>query len=172
MKYALSLMLVLTLPIAAFSQWITMSLESAAKTSDIIVIGTLHDVSEKTKDGFDYGRGDIIVDEVLWGKAESGQKLHLVWGNQSNEDCARVEHRGDQNKRLIWFLTLRPEGRVAADNPGRTASVEKKERVLELLRERGKSNKSLHLTARQHGSQEVLFHQVGSCSRAAGEIRR
>jgi hypothetical protein len=142
-------MFVLILPIAASSQWITMSLESAVKTSDIIVIGTLHDVSEETKDGFDYGRGDITVDEVLWGKAEPGQKMHLVWQNQSDISCPRVEHRGDQSKQVIWFLTLKSEGRVAADNPGRIASVEKKERVLELLREREKSNESLQPTPRR-----------------------
>ena len=108
------------------------------KTSDLIVIGTLHNVSEETRDGVDYGMGEITVDEVLFGEAQSGQKLTLVWQNESDVMCPRVEHRGDQNKRLIWLLTLKPDKKVAADNPGRVAPLEKRDKVVELLRERRK----------------------------------
>ena len=136
MNYALSLMLLLLLPGAAASEWIVISLESAVNTSDLIVIGTLHDVSEETRDGMDYGSGRITVDEVLWGNTEPGQKLTLVWQNESNVACPRVEHREHRNRQAIWLLTLGPEGKVAADNPGRFVSIDKRAKVQELLRER------------------------------------
>jgi hypothetical protein len=142
MKRGISILLLLLLPMVAAAEWIVISLEGAVRTSDLIVIGTLHNVSEETKDGIDYGTGKITVDEVLSGKAEPGQELTLVWQNESNVMCPRVEHRGDQNKQFIWLLTSKPEDKVAADNPGRVAPVEKRERVLELLRERGKSDNS------------------------------
>jgi hypothetical protein len=134
MKYSLGIILILLLPVVAVSEWIVISLESAVKNSDIIVIGTLHDVSEETRDGVDYGTGEITVEEVLRGHLEPGQKLILVWQNESNIVCPRVEHRGHQGERAIWLLTRRPGGKVAADNPGRVVSVEKMEAVLELLR--------------------------------------
>ena len=137
MKRSLSIILIFLLPIVAFADWIVISLESAVKTSDLIVIGTLHNVSEETRDGVDYGMGEITVDEVLSGKAKPGQKLTLVWQNESDVMCPRVEHRGDQNKRLIWLFTLKPDEKVAADNPGRVAPLEKRDKVIELLRERG-----------------------------------
>lgn len=138
MKFALTLMLVLLLPAAAFPDWIVISLESAVKDSDLVVTGTLHDVSEETREGVDYGKGEITVDEVLWGRAEVGEKLTLVWQNASDIECPRVEHREHRNKRAIWLLTRRPGGEVAADNPGRFVPAEKRDRVLELLREREK----------------------------------
>ncbi len=136
MNYGLSIILILFLSVAAMSEEIIISLESAVKTSDIIVIGTLKNVSEETKEGMDYGRGEITVDEVLFGNVKENEKLILVWQNQSNIDCPRVEHRNHQNKQAIWLLTQKANGEVAADNSGRFASVEKKEKTLELLRER------------------------------------
>lgn len=139
MNYALSLIsliLILFLPIAAISEDIIISLEMAVKTSDIIVIGTLKNVTEETKDGMDYGKGEITVNEVLLGNAKENEKLILVWQNQSNIDCPRVEHRNHQNKQAIWLVTQKSKGEVAADNLGRFVSVEKKESVLDLIQER------------------------------------
>ncbi|HEX8196989.1 MAG TPA: hypothetical protein VF571_12430 [Pyrinomonadaceae bacterium] len=136
MNYALSLILILFLPIAAISEDIIISLEMAVKTSDIIVIGTLKNVTEETKDGMDYGKGEITVDEVLLGNAKENEKLILVWQNRSNIDCPRVEHRNHQNKQAVWLVTQKSKGEVAADNLGRFVSVEKKESVLDLIQER------------------------------------
>lgn len=146
MKRTVSILIILLFPIVAVADWVCISLESAVRTSELVVIGTLHNVSEWTKDGIDYGSGKITVDEVLWGKAEPGQKLSLVWRNESNVMCPRVEHRSDQNKQRIWLLESKPENRVAADNPCRVVLVEKRDKVIELLRELEKSNKSLQLS--------------------------
>lgn len=135
-NYALSLILILFLPVAAISEDLIISLEMAVKTSDIIVIGTLKNVSEETKDAVDYGSGEITVDEVLFGNAKENDKLILVWQNQSNIDCPRVEHRDHQNKQAIWLLTQKANGEVAADNLGRFVPVQKKKSVLQLIRER------------------------------------
>jgi aminoglycoside phosphotransferase len=80
---------------------------------------------------------------VLLGNVKENEKLILVWQNKSNIDCPRVEHRNNQNKQYIWLLKEKAIGEVAADNSGRIVSVENKKSVLELLRERDKSNKSL-----------------------------
>jgi hypothetical protein len=136
-------MLILFLSITVISEEIIIPLETAVKTSDIIVIGTLENVSEETKDGMDYGRGEITVDEVLLGNVRENEKLTLVWQNESNIDCPRVEHRNNQNKQYIWLLKEKAKAEVAADNPGRIVSVENKKSVLELLRKRDKSNKSM-----------------------------
>ena len=127
----------------AAADWICISLESAVRTSDLIVIGTLGNVSEWTKDGTGYGSGEITVDEVLSGKAKPGQKLSLVWQNESNVMCPRVDHRSNQHKQLIWLLELKPENKVAADNPCRVVPVEKRDKVIDLLREAKKPNKLL-----------------------------
>lgn len=143
MNYAISILLIFFLPVLAMSEEIIISLESAVKTSDIIVIGTLQNVSEETKDGTDYGRGEITVDEVLSGSVKESVKLILVWQNKSYIDCPRVEHRNNQNKQAIWLLIRKAKGEVAADNPSRIVSVEKKESVLDLIRDRDNSSGSM-----------------------------
>ena len=135
MRHALTIGPAMVLAIVMAFDWTTISLESAVKTSDIIVIGTLRNVSEETHDGIDYGTGEITVDEVLRGKARPGEKLVLKWQNESNVMCPRVEHEDDSNKQLIWLLTITQDQNVAADNPGRVAVLEKKQRVIELIRE-------------------------------------
>jgi hypothetical protein len=135
MRHALTIGPAMVLAIVMAFDWTTISLESAVKTSDIIVIGTLRNVSEETHDGIDYGTGEITVDEVLRGKARPGEKLVLKWQNESNVMCPRVEHEDDSNKQLIWLLTITRDQNVAADNPGRVAVLEKKQRVIELIRE-------------------------------------
>ena len=135
MRHALTIGPAMVLAIVMAFDWTTISLESAVKTSDIIVIGTLRNVSEETHDGIDYGTGEITVGEVLRGKARPGEKLVLKWQNESNVMCPRVEHEDDSNKQLIWLLTITRDQNVAADNPGRVAVLEKKQRVIELIRE-------------------------------------
>ena len=139
MKRSVSILIILLLPMVAAADWICISLESAVRTSDLIVIGTLANVSEWTKDGTDYGSGEITVDEVLSGKAKPGQKLSLVWQNESNVLCPRVEHQDNQKKQRIWLLELKPDNKVAANNPCRVVPVEQRDKVIDLLR-RGKNN--------------------------------
>ena len=146
MKRSVSILIILLLPMVAAADWICISLESAVRTSDLIVIGTLGNVSEWTKDGTDYGSGEITVDEVLSGKAKPGQKLSLVWQNESNVMCPRVEHQGNQHKQLIWLLELKPENKVAADNPCRVVPVENRDKVIDLLRAAKKPNRSLRVS--------------------------
>ena len=136
MIYLISILLVILFQIIAILEDIIISFETAVKTSDVIVIVTLKNVSEETKDRIDYGKGEIIADEVLFGNVKENEKLILIWQNQSNVDCPRVEHRNHQNKQAIWLLTQKAKEEVAADNSGRFVSVEKKENVLELIRER------------------------------------
>jgi hypothetical protein len=138
MKCLLCLIFILLLPVTAAPSWVVISLESAVKDSELIVVGTLRNISEETRDGVDYGSGEIKVAEVLWGDARQGRKLSLVWENLSGIDCPRVDHRGYLNRQVIWLLKLRVDGKVAADNPGRSVPVEKKEKVIELLRAAGK----------------------------------
>jgi uncharacterized protein YheU (UPF0270 family) len=143
MKRSVSILIILLLPMVAAADWICISLESAVRTSDLIVIGTLANVSEWTKDGTDYGSGEITIDEVLSGKAKPGQKLSLVWQNESNVLCPRVEHRDNQNRQRIWLLELKPENKVAADNPCRVVPVDNRNKVIDLLREAKQPKKSL-----------------------------
>ena len=128
-------------PLVVLSRGIIIPLPQAVKDSDLIIVGTLRHVSEEPRGGTDYGAGELTVDEVLRGNAEAGQQLDLAWKNNSGVICPRINHQDDQGKQRIWLLKLRPDGKVAADNPGRYVAVEKRADVLSLLRDSAKSKK-------------------------------
>lgn len=142
MKYLRCAIVIALLPLVAFSWWRIIPLDEAVKDSDMIIVGTLRHVSEETRDEFDYGAGELTVDEVLSGSLEEGQKLSLAWKNESGVICPRIVHQNDQNKQLIWLLKMKPDGKVAADNPGRYIAVENKETVIRLLSGIRKSKKA------------------------------
>ena len=120
-------------PLRLPARWRIISLDEAVRDSDLIIIGRLNNLAEAMTSLFDYGQGDLIVDEVLWGKATPGQKLPLVWVNQSVFICPRLEHQDHLNKPLIWLLNQQPDGKVRADNPGRFIEIEQRLAVVELL---------------------------------------
>jgi hypothetical protein len=123
-------------PLRPPARWRIISLDEGVRDSDIIIIGRLTNIAEEITSIFDYGRGELIVDEVLWGKATPGQKLPLVWVNQPVVICPRLEHRDHQNKPLVWLLKQQSDGKVRADNPGRFVGIEQKAPVVKLVRKK------------------------------------
>jgi hypothetical protein len=136
-----SLALIAISPLAALSWWRIIPLDEAVRDSDLIIVGTLRGVSEEAKGETDYGAGELTVDEVLRGNAEAGQRLALVWENDSAVICPRIDHQEDQGKQVIWLLKRAPGGRVTANNPGRYIAIKNKEDVITLIRQQAKSKK-------------------------------
>ena len=128
MRKALLLFLLVGLPLSVRGEWAQVSVEELVQESDVIVVGTLRDVSEYTADETDYGQGRIEVREVIWGRVAQGDSLLLKWHNASALACPRVEHRGHGNLEGIWLLTRDGED-VKADYPGRFVEMSKRRQV-------------------------------------------
>lgn len=136
--YLLCLLVFAALP--TFAKWAFIPIEQLVQKSDIVVVGTLRDVSESSKGEVDYSGGNIVVDETLLGNVKAGEKLKLVWQNASGLVCPRVEHRQNQSIKGVWLLTRDKHGKVRADYPLRFVPLEKKAEVIELLKIREQSN--------------------------------
>lgn len=121
------LLLLLALPASARASWAYVSVEELVQETDLIVVGTLRDVSEHTAADVDYGQGRIEVREVIWGKVSPGDSLLLKWSNPSGVICPRVEHDSNRGEG-IWLLTREGEA-VAADYPGRFVEMSERRRV-------------------------------------------
>lgn len=117
----------------SLAMWAIPPLDELVHDSDIIVIGTLEQVSEYTQNGMDYGQGSILIDEVVWGMENPGGLLSLKWQNESILVCPRVEHRPNKGKKRIWLLTVEADGSVRADNPGRVVELGERARVEQYL---------------------------------------
>jgi hypothetical protein len=118
---------------SSLAMWRIPPLDELVHDSDIIVIGTLEQVSEYTQNGMDYGQGSILIDEVVWGMENPGGLLSLKWQNESILACPRVEHRHNEGKKSIWLLTVEPDGSVRANNPGRVVELGERPRVEQCL---------------------------------------
>lgn len=128
MRRALLLLLLIGLPASARAMWAYVDVETLVQESDLIVVGTLQDVSEHTADGRDYGQGRIQVREVIWGRVSPGDSLLLKWSNSSAIACPRVEHRYNEGKEGVWLLTSDGEA-VAANYPGRFVELSERRKV-------------------------------------------
>jgi hypothetical protein len=134
MRYALLLLMLLSLPATASAKWGYVPLEELVRESDIIVAGTLRDVREHTADAVDYGEGRVVVREVVWGNVSPGDSLTLRWSNPSGVACPRVEHRHSADEEGLWLLTRDGEA-VRADYPGRFVQLSKRQLVEAALRD-------------------------------------
>jgi hypothetical protein len=128
------LILIGSCPVWSFSMWALIPLDELVQDSDLIVIGTLNEVSEYSQDGMDYAQGSILIEEVVWGAAKAGQALALKWQNTTGLVCPRVEHRHDQGKKGIWLLTAEDNGEVVRANyPGRFLALSDRSKVERIL---------------------------------------
>jgi hypothetical protein len=128
MRRAWCLLLLLCLQATAHAKWDLVPLETLVQDSDLIVVGTLQDVSEHTSGGTDYGQGHILVREVIWGQVRPGDALLLKWSNLSGIACPRIEHRRRAGEEGIWLLTAEG-GYVEADYPGRFVEPGRRQQV-------------------------------------------
>jgi len=128
MRRVLLLLLLLGLPAAARASWAHVPLETLVQESDIVVVGTLRDVTEHTAGGTDYGQGQLVVREVVWGQVSPGDALLLKWSNPSEIMCPRVEHRQNAGEEGIWLLTAEG-GHVEANYPGRFVGLKMRRQV-------------------------------------------
>ena len=125
-----------------FAKWGFVSLDELTKDSDLIVVGTLQSVSEYTENGIDYGKGNIVVEKVIFGNVKNadgfslkpGDNLRLEWRNKSFIACPRIEHKYSENKKEIWLLTVEPDATVRANYPGRSRSLDELREIEKLLR--------------------------------------
>lgn len=157
MKYICIIIVMLLINSNTWARWAYIPLKDAVKKSDLIVIGTLKDVKEHTKDEIDYGEGIITVDTVLYGKLpQKEKKLSLKWQNRTGLACPRVEHKHKENKKGIWLLNIKKDSSVIANHPSRFQTLDKKDEILKFIKKLNKNTKKLW------GIEEVKINKDGS----------
>lgn len=133
MRRVLALLMLICLPAAAQAMWAAVPLDELVQESDLIVVGTLHDVKEHSDGTTDFGEGRIDVREVVWGDVSPGDSLTLKWENASAVACPRIEHQDNAGKEGLWLLT-RSGDAVSANYPGRFVNLSERRNVELALR--------------------------------------
>ena len=131
-QHVLYCLLALAWAAPCHARWASVPLDQLVMESDLVLVGTLGEVGEYTRGGRDYGRGVILVNEVLWGNVRRGERLALRWENYHGIG-ERLNHRQEANRRLVWLLTRGEGGTVRADYPWRVLPLSHRAAVAGLL---------------------------------------
>ena len=139
----LTIVIALSLSSNLIAKWALVSTAELVKDSDLILVGTLQNVSEFTRDNVDYSEGFIVVEKVIAGNdkttsgdiLKSGDKIFIKWQNSSMIACPRVEHKGDENVKGIWLLEVESDGTVSSDYPWRFSELDELDKLSKVVRE-------------------------------------
>lgn len=115
--------LILAFSISSLAKILPVSLNEAVSKSDLIIVGTLTEVSEKTEHGAPfgdviYGQGKIVVGQFIAGnvKTISGNNVtaghRLTLNYTEGIPCIQGFHKRIENKHGIFLLTLNETGDI------------------------------------------------------------
>jgi len=101
-----------------FGNLIFVPLDEAVKNSDLIVVGTLRGVSEKSESGTTYGTGEIFVERFIAGNVKTAKDITLKSGDRlqlnyfENFVCVYGSHKRIENEKGVFLLTLNDNGEI------------------------------------------------------------
>lgn len=138
----LAIIVLLSFSINLSAAWAIISTEELVRDTDLILIGTLQDVTKFTNDNIDYSEGVVLVEKVIAGSditsagqpLRSGDKIEIKWKNSSMIACPRVEHKGHENIRGIWLLKVESDGTLISDYSWRFSSIDELDKLKKILR--------------------------------------
>ncbi len=94
------------------------TLDEAIKDSNLIIVGTLKDISERFEEDGTYGEGKIVIEKFIAGNIKTedgwslkpGDKLHLNYAETFS--CVMGSHKRIENEKGVFLLKLNDEGEI------------------------------------------------------------
>ena len=129
----------------ASAAFLILLIEERVKQSNLIVVGTLRDVSETETNDFRISKGTLVIEQVIFGEFqnsngqsfESGEKVRVEWTNLKTFAC---QFGFPENKKEVWLLKVDDKGEIESLSPGATASMSELSEVKKHLRKKKKNN--------------------------------
>ena len=93
-------------------------LDEAIKDSDLIVIGTLANITEKSENGITVGEGKIFVDQFIAGNIKTKDGIPIKSGNElqlnyiESFSCVMGSHKRIENEKGVFLLKLNDNGEI------------------------------------------------------------
>lgn len=111
-----------------FGKFLILSVEERVKLNNLIVIGSLRNISETETLKTRFSTGTLVIEEVIYGnfinstgqKLISGNKVQVGWQNSKSFAC---QFGFSENEKEIWFLKVDEEGNINSLSPSTTASL-------------------------------------------------
>jgi len=113
---------VLALSFNAFAKLDIVSIDELIKESDLIVVGTLTSILERKVDFAVHGTGEIVVESVVAGDAETAKGFlikrgdRLLFGYIEGFPCVMGSHKRIENEKGVFFLTFDDRGEIQSES--------------------------------------------------------
>ncbi|HSK70450.1 MAG TPA: hypothetical protein VK892_02055 [Pyrinomonadaceae bacterium] len=166
MKNLLSaLVVVLAFSSVSFSKLMLIPLDEAVKGSDLIIIGTLKNISEKVEENGTYGKGEIFVEQFIAGNVKTAYGSVLEAGNRLQLNyaetfaCVMGSHRRIENEKGIFLLTLNESGEIQSKD---FRSLEDLTEIKKLLKRGVKPNKDFKTIKIQNEVKQISTVETAS----------
>lgn len=165
--------LILAFASVSFAMIMPASLNEDVKNSDLIVIGTLKDISEKNENGATYGTGKIFVEQFIAGnvktvngfKLKADDKLQLKY--VENFACVIGSHRRIENEKGVFLLTLNDAGEITSED---FRSIESLSEIKKLLKKGVKPNSTFKTIKTQNESKEIQLQEIRNTNNQNSEV--
>jgi len=105
-----------------FGKLLFVPLDEAVKNSDLIVVGILQGISEKSESGTTYGTGEIFVERFIAGNVKTAKDITLNSGDRlqlnyvENFACVYGSHKRIENEKGVFLLTLDDDGEIQSED--------------------------------------------------------
>lgn len=134
-------------------------IKDRVKNSDLIIIGTLRNVSEHHTREIDYSKGTLLIENVLFGnirtteglQLKSGDKFQVEWANSNMIAC---RFGFSENEKEIYFLQIAESGNIESLSPSSSASIEDIAEVKKYLKKKKTSNQSTKIIQSKKENQQ------------------
>lgn len=144
-KLSIAWFIILIFAYSAFARLAIVTLDEAIKDKDLIIVGTLKDISERFEEDGTYSEGKIFVEKFIAGNVKtengrslkSGDKLHLNYAETFS--CVMGSHKRIENEKGIFLLKLNDEGEIQYED---FRSLESLPEIKKLLGKGVKLNKN------------------------------
>ncbi len=110
--------IILAFASASFAKLMPVPLSEVIANSDLIVIGTLKEVSERKEGGTIYGKGKIVVEEFIAGNIATASGFKLKTGDELRLNyiegfvCVYGSHKRIENQKGVFLLALDDNGEI------------------------------------------------------------
>lgn len=115
---SIACVIILIFAYSAFARLAIVTLDEAIKNNDLIIVGTLKDISERFEENGTYGEGKIVVEKFIAGnvKTENGKLLksgdELDFNYAETFSCVMGSHRRIENEMGVFLLTINDAGEI------------------------------------------------------------
>ncbi len=115
-------LIILTLAVSSFAEVSKVLLNVAVKESDLIIVGTLREISEKNGSIGISGNGMILIEQFIAGNVKTDKGLTPSAGDGfeldyvENNACVMGSHRAIENEKGVFLLYFDESGELKAED--------------------------------------------------------